>query len=90
MAEGNQVQTKLDEQARAKGELSYSYFAASSTKNAAPPPPKQITDAEAEKLKRSASVGASAWYVDSPFFFPLPLLFLNQHKCYVQECCPYL
>ena len=64
--------SKLEEQATAKADLSYSYWAAKEVKGAAPPPEaKKMTDEEAaaheEKMKRSTSAGASVWNAAGTF-----------------------
>ena len=63
--------SKLEEQATAKAELSYSYWAAKEVKGAPPPEVKKLTDEEkeahAQEIKRSASAGASVWNAAGTF-----------------------
>jgi hypothetical protein len=59
--------SKLEEQATAKADLSYSYWAANAAKDAPPPEAKKLSDAEAAKLQKAASTGASAWNAAGTF-----------------------
>jgi hypothetical protein len=58
-----EFQNKLEEQAAAKGGLSYSYFAASANANATAAPPKPLTPEEAAALEQQAKArgNGSAW-----------------------------
>lgn len=61
---------KLEEQASAKAELSYSYWAKNEADEAPPPQPKKLSEAEAaahqQQLKHTES-GASAWNAAGTF-----------------------
>ncbi|GFR47177.1 hypothetical protein Agub_g8870, partial [Astrephomene gubernaculifera] len=60
--------SKLAEQATAKGELSYSYWAGKGGGGVPLPEPRKLTDQEKEELERQASAnGASAWNAAGTF-----------------------
>lgn len=62
--------SKLEEQATAKADLSYSYWAAYSTSSVPPPQPKKLTEEEAKQTEAAAThtmLGASAWNFSGTF-----------------------
>ncbi|GLI65481.1 hypothetical protein VaNZ11_009019 [Volvox africanus] len=64
----NEEKSKLEEQATAKGELSYSYWAGKGGGNVPLPEPRKLTDQEKAELERQASAtAASAWNAAGTF-----------------------
>ncbi|GIL44600.1 hypothetical protein Vafri_2125, partial [Volvox africanus] len=64
----NEEKSKLEEQATAKGELSYSYWAGKGSGNVPLPEPRKLTDQEKAELERQASAtAASAWNAAGTF-----------------------
>ncbi|PRW33793.1 hypothetical protein C2E21_7400 [Chlorella sorokiniana] len=70
MEKSQSFDSKLQQQATAKAELSYSYWAANAAAGAPPPEPKKLTEEEAaaqqQQLQHTQS-GASAWNAAGTF-----------------------